>query len=680
MKNNENPLLQTSNLDFLAIPFNLIKNDHFRSAIDEVIRSVLNTIKTIGGDSQKPTFENTIERLETCTEDMEFVSGVLSNLFNADTDKEKQVLVKEINPKLADVSNDIYLNANLFLRVKTVYQERINLEKEPERKMLLERTYKEFVRNGALLNPADKDKLRSIDRDLSKLGPDFSENVLNSTNAFQYLIEDSNALKGLPDSAIEAAKQDAKDAGKDGWLFTLQQPSYLAFMKYSEDRTAREKIWRAMASRAYDDKQFDNSEILKKMASLRHERALLLGYKSHAHFVLEERMARNSVTVYAFLKRLLEHGRKAVDSEMTELAEFATSQGLSGELKPWDYAYYSRKLKEKKFDLDLEKTRPYFRLENVINGIFEHARRLYGLTFKERKDLPVYHPDVKVFEVNDETSGEYVALFYCDFFPRPSKKNGAWMTTYLQQGLFHGEIIRPHVSIVCNFTKPTESTPSLLTYDEIETLFHEFGHALHAMVSNCRYRSLASPNVYWDFVELPSHIMENWVKEKESLDLFASHYLTGEKIPADYVRKIRDGSRFHAGYMMVRQIQFALLDMAWHAHDPRNVTDVVDYERKAVRNCEVFAPEDGTCHSCSFSHIFSGAYSSGYYSYKWAEVLAADAFELFLEKGIFSREVADAFRENVLSKGGSEHPMELFKRFRGREPDPDALLRQTGLL
>jgi peptidyl-dipeptidase Dcp len=487
-------------------------------------------------------------------------------------------------------------------------------------------------------------------------------------------------LVGLPEGVIEAAAQEAERKGHKGkWLFNLQAPSFLPFMQYAQNRELRKKLWLAYNSRAFQD-QFDNREVVKKITRLRHDRAQLLGFKSHADFILSERMAQTPLQVMKFLNELLIPSKKAAEKDIAELRAFKKSIDGNDEVMPWDFAFYSEKLKEKKYKFNDEELRPYFKLETVVEGVFEHARRLYGITFKEVLDVPKYHPDVRTFEVREERTQNYVGLLYTDFFPRETKKGGAWMTVYREQGYYKGQVRRPHVSIVCNFTKPTASKPSLLTYDEVQTLFHEFGHALHGLLSQVTYRSLAGTNVYWDFVELPSQIMENWVKEKESLDIFARHYQTKQPIPAELVEKIKKSFQFQAGYYSMRQLQFGFLDMAWHQQDPAAIDDVDAFENKMTDMTRVLPKIPGTNVSCSFSHIFAGGYSAGYYSYKWAEVLDADAFEYFKEVGLFDKHVAEKFKSHILSRGGTEHPMELYKKFRGREPDPKALLRREGLL
>lgn len=663
-----------------AIPFTQIKNEHFVPALEFGIQEALKKISQIKTNPDPVSFENTMLALEGAGELLETVQGVYFNLFSAEGDETLQSLAKEISPKAAAYASEVALDDKLFERIKDLHDKRQQLGLTPEQLKLVEKVFKDFSRNGALLSPEQKAKLKQIDQDLSVLGPQFSENVLKATNAFEMILENKADLLGLPEGTIEAAAQEAEKKGHTGkWLFSLQAPSYLPFMQYSQVRELRKKLWTAYASRAFKD-SFDNQEVTKKIVQLRHQRAQLLGFSTHADFVLSERMAQSPDQVNQFLNKLLQPSKKAADRDIAELRAFKKSIDGSEDVMPWDFGYYSEKLKERKYKFNAEELRPFFKLENVIEGVFEHARRLYSLNFREVFDVPKYHPDVRVFEVREEKTQNYVGLFYTDFFPRETKKDGAWMTVYREQGHFAGKVRRPHVSIVCNFTKPTPSKPSLLTYDEVLTLFHEFGHALHGLLSQVTYRSLAGTNVYWDFVELPSQIMENWVKEKEGLDVFARNYQTNEPIPAELVEKIKKASQFQAGYYSLRQLQFGFLDMAWHGQDPSQISDVDAFETKITDMTRVLPKIPGTNTSVSFQHIFAGGYSAGYYSYKWAEVLDADAFEFFKEKGLFNRDVADAFKANVLSKGGTEHPMDLYKKFRGREPDPNALLRREGLV
>lgn len=676
----ENPLLKPFTNKDAAVPFDQIKVEHFAPALTESIREAREKIASLKANPTPPNFQNVIVALEAASESVDVVSTIYSNVEGANGDEAMRALAKELYPQLSAFGSDIALDAEIFSKVKAVYDERASLKLTPEELKLLEKTYLSFARNGALLNEAAKERLRAIDQELSVLGPQFSENVLKATNAFELWITDEKDLAGLPEGAKEAAALAAQSKGKTGqWLINLQIPSYLPFMTYASNRALREKLWRAYGSRSFRD-SFDNSDVILKIVRLRHERAQLLGFQTHANYVLEERMAKNPETVRTFLAGLLKASKAAAQKDLDEVTAFAKDLDGLSDIKPWDFAYYSEKLKEKKYAFNEEDLRPYFPLEKVIQGVFEHARLLYGLTFKEVAHLPVYHPEVKAYEVFDESSGEYVGLFYADFFPRETKKGGAWMTSFREQGLWSGQLKRPHISIVCNFTKPTPTKPSLLTYDEVRTLFHEFGHALHGMLSTVQHRTLAGTSVYWDFVELPSQIMENWVGEKEGLDLFARHYQTNEPIPAELVEKLKRSQQFQAGWASLRQLTFGLLDMNWHSKDPSAITDVDAFETEATSETRLMEKIVGTNSSNSFSHIFAGGYSAGYYSYKWAEVLDADAFEAFKEKGLFNKDVAKSFKENVLSKGGTEHPMDLYKKFRGREPDPKALLRRDGLI
>lgn len=674
-----NPLLQTPLADDTHhIPFDKIRNEHFAPALEEGIRRTKENLKNLS--SGPAGFRETIEGIEFHREDLDRISLVFFNLVSANTNDELQALAKDISPKLAELANDLLLNSEIFSRVKTVHEKRETLGLNAEQKQLLDKTYKAFRRNGALLDEEQKGKLREIDRKLARLTQEFSDNLLKATNDYVLFVTDFTGIKDLPKGSLEDAKATATEKGRpEAWAFTLHYPSMLPIMQFATDENLRRELSFAAGAKATKP-PFDNRGILREIASLRHDRANLLGYKTHADFVLEERMADNPQRVKDFLEEILTHSRPAAERDLAELKALKKKETGSDELNPWDVAFYSERLRREKFSLSQEELRPYFQLENAIQGVFEHARRLYGLTFKERNDVPVYHPDVKAFEVRAESDGALMGYFYADFFPRASKKGGAWMTNYLEQGTWDGKKSRPHVSIVCNFTKPTQSQPSLLTLDEVRTLFHEFGHGLHSLLTDCTYASLSGTNVYWDFVELPSQVMENWVNEQEALALYAKHYQTGEVIPPALVQKIRASSTFQAGWMSVRQISLGFLDLAWHAQDPSDVDNVEAFERAQLARTTFFPPVAGTSVSTGFSHIFSGGYSSGYYSYKWAEVLDADAFEFFREKGIFSREVAEAFRTHVLSRGGTEHPMELYKKFRGREPDPKALLRRDGLI
>ncbi|MES2733300.1 MAG: M3 family metallopeptidase [Bacteroidota bacterium] len=679
MSTSSNPLLQPYQTPFGTVPFDLINDEHYLPALKEAITVGKAEVHAIAENAAEPTFENTIVALDNAGSLADKVSHVLFNQYSAATNPELQKIVQEASPLLAEYGNDIALNAKLFARIKHVYNQRNGLGLDAESLTLLEKTYKGFARNGANLNEADKEKLRAIDAQLSELGPQFSEHVLNETNDFLLEVTDEKDLAGLPEFVREAAKETAKEKEKSGWVFTLQAPSIQPFLTYSENRELRHQLFMAFNSRAFKDNANDNRSVIKQIVQLRYERAKLLGYQTHADFVLEERMAGSSEKVNNFLNEMLDYAKPVAEQQMQELTEYAKQQGfVEDQLQRWDYGFYSEKLKKEKYSIDDEQLKPYFKLENVIDGAFQVANQLFGLTFKENKTIPVYHPEVTTYEVADQ-EGQLVAIFYADFFPRAAKRAGAWMTSYRNQKVQNGENIRPHVAIVCNFTKPTATKPSLLTFNEVTTLFHEFGHSLHGILSDVKYQGVSGTSVYWDFVELPSQVMENWCYEKEALDLFARHYETNEPIPQTLIEKIKASSSFMEGVTTLRQISFGLLDMAWHSQEPTD--EAVDsFEQKIIAATNLYPPVAGTNSSCSFSHIFAGGYSAGYYSYKWAEVLDADAFEYFQEKGIFNKEVADSFKNNVLSKGGSENPMVLYKRFRGQEPSPKALLKRAGLL
>jgi Zn-dependent oligopeptidase len=675
-----NPFFSEFNTPFNTYPFDKIKNEHYLPAINEGVARGLNDISAIVNSAELPSFSNTIEALEKAGALLETVSSAFYNLNSAETSKEMQALAKEISPILSDYSNDIILNEALFNRVEAVYINKQAYNLNEEQTTLLEKTYKSFVRNGSKLNAAEKEKLRSIDKESSQLSLQYSENVLEESNAYELVITNVDDLSGLPEGIVEAAKITANEKGKENcWVFTLDFPSYGPFMTYSDNRILKEQMFKAYGSKAFKNNEHDNQNVLKQIAVLRHQRANLLGYKSHADFVLEERMAESPTKVFSFLDNLLSNSLPFAKEEFDELVAYSKSIGGPEDLKKWDLPYFAEKLKKEKFAIDDELLRPYFKLENVVEGVFETAKKLYGLKFIQRNDIPLYHKDVTTYEVKNDKD-EFLAVFYADFFPRAGKRQGAWMTSFKNQKIENGVNERPHVSIVCNFTKPTDTKPSLLTFNEVTTLFHEFGHALHGMCANGQYASMTGTSVFWDFVELPSQIFENWCYEKECLDLFAKHYQTGEIIPSEYIQKIVDSSNFHSGLATIRQIGLATLDMAWHSQDNSSVVSVKEFELVATSKTDLMESVPETCTSCSFSHIFSGGYSSGYYSYKWAEVLDADAFEAFKEKGIFNKEVATAFYKNVLSAGGSVHPSILYKRFRGRDADPKALLRRAGLM
>ena len=672
-------LTQKFNTKHDTAPFSQIKMEDYKPAFIENIASAKAEIDAIINNPEAPTFENTIEALDFSGDALDRLSSIFFNLNSAETCDEMQKIAQEVTPLLTEFSNDITLNEDLFKRIKSVYEQKNTLNLTTEQATLLDKKFKSFSRNGALLSEEKKAKLREIDTELAKLKLTFSENVLAETNNYQLHITNENDLKGLPEGTIEAAKSLAKSKNLDGWIFTLDHPSYLPFVTYAENRELRKEIAIAAGKKAFQNNEFDNQEITLKIAKLRFERANLLGYETHSHFVLEERMAQNPEKVKSFLNDLLIKAKPAAEREFAELSAFAKNLDGIEKLEKWDGAYYSEKLKQKLFNLDDEKLKPYFKLENVLNGAFIIANKLFGLTFTEVFDIDKYHEEVTTYEVKDEF-GALVAIFYADFFPRPGKRNGAWMTSFKSQYIKDGKNERPHISNVCNFTKPTETKPSLLTFNEVTTLFHEFGHGLHGMLANTVYPSLSGTSVYWDFVELPSQVMENWCYEPEALALFAKHYETGEIIPQEYVEKIKESASFQEGMATLRQLSFGLLDMAFHSNNPTEITDVKAFEKAAFEGTTLYPDVAENCMSVSFSHIFAGGYSSGYYSYKWAEVLDADAFAYFQEQGIFNKEVATKFKDNVLSKGGTELPMELYKRFRGQEPKADALLKRAGLI
>lgn len=671
--------MQLFNTEYNSAPFQAIAAEDYLPLIKQEIENTKKEIDAITQNEEAPSFKNTVEALEFSGAILDRITSMFFNLNSAETNDTIQKQAQEISPLLSEFGNDIRLNEALFKRIKEVYEKRSQLNLTTEETMLLEKKYKGFSRNGANLPEDKKNELRTIDKELSKLSLTFGENVLAETQSFELLITDEADLKGLPEGTIEAAKNLAESKNKEGWLFTLDYPSYIPFMTYAENRALRKQMSIAFGSKAFHGNDKDNQEIVLKIAKLRYQRAQLLGYATHAHFVLEERMAQTPETVTNFLGNLLSKAKPAAQKEFDNLTVFAKETDNIDKLQAWDGAYYSEKLKQKLFSLDDEKLKPYFKLEQVEKGAFDIAGKLYGLQFEEIHTVAKYHEEVTTYKVTDE-AGNFIALFYTDYHPRAGKRNGAWMTSYKNQYIKGTENSRPHISIVCNFTRPTATKPSLLTFNEVTTLFHEFGHALHGMLANTVYPSLSGTSVSWDFVELPSQVMENWCYEKEALELFATHYETGEVIPMEYIEKIKASATFHEGMQTVRQISFGLLDMNWHGINPTGITSIPEHEDKAFESTKLYPANPETCMSTSFSHIFQGGYSSGYYSYKWAEVLDADAFELFLEKGIFNTEVAHKFKTYVLSRGGTENPMELYKKFRGAEPKPEALLRRAGLL
>ena len=660
-------------------PFSKIKTDEFLASFAKAIESAKHEINEIVENKETPTFENTIEALDYTGEQLDRISSIFFNLNAAETNDEIQKIAQEVSPLLTEFSNDVALNTALFERVKSVYNTKASLILREEQKTLLDKKYKGFSRNGANLNADEKEILRAIDKEQSQLQLTFGENILAETNRYELLITEVSDLEGLPEGAIEAAKQLAEEKDKKGWLLTLDYPSYVPFMTYAKNRALRKELALAFGQKGFQNDSLDNQDIVLNITQLRYQRAQLLGYETHAHFVLEERMAKTPETVRTFLEDLLEKAQPAAKKEFEELENFAKNLDGIDRLEKWDSAYYSEKLKQERFNFDDEQLKPYFKLENVIEGAFTVAKKLFGLQFIQTDAIDTYHKDVMTYKVEDSKQN-LVAIFYADFFPRAGKRNGAWMTSFKSQCVKNTVNERPHVSIVCNFTKPTSTKPSLLTFNEVTTLFHEFGHALHGMLADTVYPSLSGTSVAWDFVELPSQIMENWCYEKKALALFAKHFETGESIPMELVDKIKAASTFQQGMQTLRQLSFGLLDMSWHGVDPTEINDVKQHETAAFLETQLFPDVAENCMSTAFAHIFQGGYSSGYYSYKWAEVLDADAFEYFKENDLFDPEIAAAFKTHILSKGGTQDPLELYVKFRGQKPKAEALLKRSGLL
>lgn len=677
----QNPFFENIHTPHGTVPFDRISVEHYAPAIRRGIECQNEEIDAIVRNPQPANFHNTILALEKSGQLLHRVEVVFDNLLSAETNDAMQELAKELMPLLSEHANNITLNERLFERVKTAYEHRNDEPLTAEQRKLTEDTYEGFVRSGANLQGADKEQYRELSRQLSLLTLQFSENNLKETNDYQLVLTDEAQLKGLPQSAIDAAAETAREKQQEGWVFTLHAPSYVPFLTYAADRDLRKEIYMAYNTKCTHANACNNLDIVKQLVNTRLALAQLLGYKDYATYKLERRMAQNSANVYHLLDQLLEAYKPTAQKEYAEVQALAREeQGADFTLMPWDWSYYSQKLKDRKFSLNDEMLRPYFELENVKKGVFGLATRLYGITFRKNPDIPVYHKDVEAFDVFDK-DGSFLAVLYTDFHPREGKRSGAWMTSYKEQWIDEktGENSRPHVSLVMNFTKPTQDKPALLTFSEVETFLHEFGHSLHGMFANTTYASLSGTNVYWDFVELPSQFMENFAVEKEFLHTFARHYQTGELIPDELVQRIVDSRNFNAAYACLRQVSFGLLDMAWYTRTTPFEGNVMAYEKQSWARAQVLPSVEGTCMSTQFSHIFAGGYSAGYYSYKWAEVLDADAFSLFKQKGIFNREVAESFRENILSKGGTEHPMTLYKRFRGQEPTIDALLIRNGI-
>lgn len=699
--NKMNPLLTDSTLPYGAPQFDKIKTEHYLPAFEQAITEAKAEIDAIVNNPDAPTFENTIAALDEAGGRLNDVAGIFYNLMEADTNDQMQDIAEKVSPMMTEYSMYVSLNEPLFARVKAVHESAEGLE--PDQARLLEKTWKSFVRSGANLGAEDKETYSKLSEQLSLLTLQYGKNVLAATNAFTLNLTDEADLEGLPDFVREAAVETAKSKEMEGWAFDLSAPSYGAFMKYSTRRDLRQKMWMAYNTRATEGEN-SNIELCRQIAELRLKIANILGYETYADYALEERMAKNPRTVNEFIQKLLEPSLPAAKAEVKELYEYARANGFEdSEIQPWDFGFWSEKLKDARYSINDEQLKPYFRLESCIDAAFGLAGKLYGLTFEEKKDIPVYHPDVKVYDVKD-ASGRHMALFYADFFPRASKRGGAWMTEFRGQSIVNGVEKRPFISLVTNFTKPTADKPSLLTHDELTTLLHEFGHSLHGILAEGRYSSLTGTNVSRDFVELPSQIMENWAFEPEFLDTFARHFETGEALPDTLINKIVEAKNYNAAYAQVRQLQFGILDMAWHtlkggsesAHfdasassatgsrlsDLKTMQELgtIAFEKEALKSSNVIPSIPEACISTSFSHIFSGGYSAGYYSYKWSEVLEADAFSLFKEKGIFSTEVSHSFRDNILSKGCGEDEDVLYRRFRGHDPEPEALLEKLGIV
>ena len=677
--NMENPFLTESKAPFGAPEFDKIKNEHYLPAFEAGIAEAKAEIDAIVANQEEPTFENTIEAMEYAGETLNRVASVFYNLMEANTNDEMQQIAEQISPMLNEYSMYVSLNADLFAKVKSVYEKKDELGLEKDQLKLLEDNYKSFVRGGANLSDEDKELYSKWSEELSLASLQFSKNVLAATNAYTLHITDSADLAGLPEFVKTMAAETASEKGLEGWAFTLDAPSYSPFLKYSEVRNLRKDMWTAYNTRAIGG-EFDNTDVVKKIVDLRIRIANILGYETYADYALEERMAKDKATVNGFIKELLDPSMEFAKKDVADVYAFAKKNGFEdSQLMPWDFSYWSEKYQQAEYSLSAEELKPYFHLESCIDAVFGLATRLYGISFTELDNVPVYHEDVKVYEVKD-ADGSHLALFYADFFPRASKRGGAWMTDFRGQSIRDGVEYRPFISTVMNFTKPTADAPALITHDELTTFLHEFGHALHGMFAEGRYPSLTGTSVSRDFVELPSQIMENWAFEPEYLNSFAKHYQTGEPIPAELIEKIVAAKNYLAGYAQVRQLHYGWLDMSWHTLTELPAESTIEFESKALAPYAVMPAVEGAAFSGSFSHIFSGGYSAGYYSYKWAEVLEADAFSLFKEKGIFNTEVAASFRENILSKGGTEDEAVIYRNFRGHDPQPEALMEKLGLV
>ena len=672
-----NPLIDFPQTPFGSLAFDAIEPAHFMPAAEHWMDVARERISAITENTDAPTFGNTLVPLEFASKELGVVSSCFFNLNSAETNEDIQSIARELSPKLTLFNNETLLNEALFVRIKTVWENREQEQLDPESARLLKETYEGFVRNGALLEGEERESLKSLSEKLSKLSLSFGENVLKETQAFELHVADAEELAGLPEATIASAASLAEEKGKKGYVFGLDMPTYISIMKYADNAALREKMYRAYGTRAAKDNEYNNEENIQELVNTRLAKAQLLGFDSHAALTLSKRMAKTPQTVLSFLDDLKALAKPAAEKDLKAVQEFASAAGHQGEVKPWDFSYWSEKLKKATLNLDDNLLKPYFKIENVLAGVFDISAKLYGLSFTKNAEIATYHEDVDAYEVYDK-DGEFLSLLYTDFFPRAGKRAGAWMTSYRSMYTLEGEVVRPHISIVCNFTKPTADKPSLLTFNEVTTLFHEFGHALHGMMARGTYPSLTGTSVYWDFVELPSQILENWCYEPEALALFAKHYETGELLPKEYVDRIVESQQFMEGYATLRQLNFGYLDMTYHGRREPMEGSVADFERSATADTQLFSPVEGTLSSTAFSHIFQGGYSAGYYSYKWAEVLDADAFERFKQEGIFSAAAAEGFAE-ILSSGGTVAPDELFKKFRGRDPKVDALLKRAGI-
>ena len=663
--------------DFDYAPFNQIKNSDYLTSIRHGINELKSEIDTILSN-KNTTFKNTIEALDYSGLKLDRITSIFFNINAAETSKEIQDIAVTLSPELSELKNYILLNDKLYKKVKTVYNLTNKNSLSNEENTLLENTYKSFLRNGANLSNKDKNKLRKLDIMLGKLSLNFGQNLLKETNEYELLISDEKKLDGLSHDHKEAAKMLAKSKNKKGWLFTLDYPSFSALITYCKNRSLRKEITIAFGQRAFKNNESDNQKVILEIINLRYQKAILLGYKSYSEYVLEERMAKNTKNVMNFLEDLVEKVKPIAKKEFKVLENYAKSIDNIDNLEKWDISFYTEMYKKHKYDVDQEKLKPYFSLTNVLNGAFEISNKLYGLNFKKNSTIDTYNDEVNTYEVKDEKNN-FIALLYTDFHPRKGKRGGAWMTSYKPQYIFKNNNQRPHISIVCNFTRPIKNKPSLLTFNEVTTLFHEFGHALHGILANTKFKSLSGTNVSWDFVELPSQIFENWCYEEEALNIFAFHYKTKKLIPIELINKIKESANYNQASQTLRQLSLAILDMNWHNINPIKIKSVKDYEHKILKKLTFTKDLNVTCTSTSFSHIFQGGYSSGYYSYKWAEVLDADAFEYFKEKGIFNKSIASKFKDNILSKGGTQDPMDLYIKFRGRKPKINALLNRAGI-